>query len=100
MDHCCSCGDAAPRAGPDRVAWQDHGLRALNNPPGFAAMALLSESLRAAVKTGADRVTLLPLGIRVLCLNGSRRYPSPRAGGRAYPVRSRTTARALTLPGR
>ena len=34
MDHCCSCGDAAPRAGPDRVAWQDHGLRALNNPPG------------------------------------------------------------------
>jgi len=26
MDHCCSCGDAAP--GPDGVAaWQDHGMK-------------------------------------------------------------------------
>src|SRR5216683_2194753 len=61
MDHCCSCGDAAPRAGPDRVAWQDHGLRALNNPPGWAAIALpfgswlflLLSVLRIAGEVGA-----------------------------------------------
>src|SRR5216683_6887337 len=58
MDHCCSCGDAAPRAGPDRVAWQDHGLRALNNPPGLAGPRVAALDHLAAVPAGAGLLGL------------------------------------------